>query len=149
MIQEFKNFALRGNVIDLAVGIIIGGAFGTIVTSLVNDVLTPLIGMLTGGLDFSGLALTLGGDAKIMYGKFLQASFSFVIVAWSLFVLVKAMNKKKCLRISKFSLRSAIFSKQSSRTQERRVYFFIRLYGYTVTSSRRVWVYHCLFLHTP
>lgn len=95
MIQEFKNFALRGNVIDLAVGIIIGGAFGTIVTSLVNDVLTPVIGMVTGGIDFSGLALTLGGDAKIMYGKFLQASFSFVIVAWSLFILVKAMNKLK------------------------------------------------------
>ncbi len=94
-IDEFKSFALKGNVVDLAVGIIIGGAFGTIVTSLVNDVITPIIGMLTGGLDFSGLSINLGGEANIMYGKFLQATFSFFIVAWALFFLVKVVNTLK------------------------------------------------------
>lgn len=91
---EFKSFAMRGNVIDLAVGIIIGGAFGTIVSSLVGDILMPLIGIVTGGLDFSGLSYTLG-SATIAYGKFIQATFSFLIVAFALFVLVRAMNKLK------------------------------------------------------
>jgi len=95
MLQEFKSFALRGNVVDMAIGIVIGGAFGTIVSSLVGDIITPLIGMLTGGLDFSGLSITLLGEAKLSYGKFLQALFSFMIVAWALFMLVKAMNTLK------------------------------------------------------
>lgn len=94
-IEEFKTFALKGNVVDLAVGVVIGGAFGAIVTSLVQDVITPIIGMLTGGLDFSHLSVTLLGEAKITYGKFLQAAFSFVIVAWALFAVVKVMNKLK------------------------------------------------------
>lgn len=96
MFQEFKTFAMRGNVIDLAVGIIIGGAFGTIVSSLVADIFMPVIGIVTGGLNFSGLAYTFG-SATIAYGKFIQATISFVIVAFALFVLVRAMNtiKKK------------------------------------------------------
>lgn len=94
MLQEFKSFAMRGNVVDLAVGIIIGGAFGTIVSSLVGDVLMPIIGIVTGGLDFSGLSYTIG-HATIAYGKFIQATFSFIIVAFALFILVRAMNKLK------------------------------------------------------
>lgn len=94
-IEEFKTFALKGNVMDLAIGVVIGGAFGAIVTSLVQDVITPVIGMLTGGIDFSHLSFTLLGDAKITYGKFLQAAFSFLIVAWALFVVVKVTNKLK------------------------------------------------------
>jgi large conductance mechanosensitive channel len=94
MFQEFRSFAMRGNVVDLAVGVIIGGAFGAIVTSLVNDVITPIIGMLTGGVDFSGLGFSIG-EAKVGYGKFLQAAFSFVIVAFSLFLLIKGMNRLK------------------------------------------------------
>lgn len=107
LIQEFKEFAMRGNVVDMAVGVIMGGAFGKIVSSLVADVLTPPIGYLTGGIKFEELAykfpkMTVGEitlDAPtINYGKFLQATFDFVIVAICIFALVKAMNslmKKK------------------------------------------------------
>ena len=94
MLQEFKSFALRGNVVDLAVGIIIGGAFGTIVSSLVGDVLMPLVGVVTGGLDFSGLSYTVGG-AIVAYGKFIQATISFVIIAFALFMVVRIMNRIK------------------------------------------------------
>ena len=92
--SEFKAFALKGNVVDLAVGVVIGGAFGAIVTSLVGDIIMPIIGMITGGVDFSGLAYKVGG-ATIAYGKFLQAAFVFVIVAFVLFMVIKAMNKLK------------------------------------------------------
>lgn len=91
MLQEFKTFAMRGSVVDLAIGIIIGGAFGTIVSSLVGDIIMPVIGVITGGIDFSGLAYTLGG-ATVAYGKFIQATFSFIIIAFALFVLVRAVN---------------------------------------------------------
>ena len=94
MLNEFKSFAVKGNVVDLAVGIIIGGAFGTIVASLVGDILMPLIGVVTGGIDFSGLAFTLG-SATVAYGKFIQATFSFVIVAFALFILVRGINRLK------------------------------------------------------
>jgi large conductance mechanosensitive channel len=94
MIQEFKAFAMRGNVIDLAIGVVIGTAFGTIVSSLVGDVIMPIIGVLTGGLDFSGMKYTLG-NATIAYGKFIQALFIFTIVAFVLFLVVKAMNTMK------------------------------------------------------
>lgn len=94
MMQEFKAFALRGNVVDIAVGIVIGGAFGTIVSSLVGDILMPVVGAITGGLDFSSFAYKLG-DATIAYGKFIQATISFLIVAFALFLLIKAMNKLK------------------------------------------------------
>lgn len=94
MMKEFKAFAMRGNVVDMAIGIVIGGAFGTIVSSLVGDILMPVIGVVTGGLDFSGLAYKLG-DATVAYGKFIQATFSFLIVAFALFMLIKAMNAMK------------------------------------------------------
>ncbi|MGE0827903.1 MAG: large-conductance mechanosensitive channel protein MscL [Hyphomonadaceae bacterium] len=99
--REFREFALKGNVVDLAVGVIIGAAFGTIVTSLVNDVIMPPIGWLTGGIDFSALAISLPAnpttpDAEpvlIKYGAFLNALISFAIVAWVIFMLVKGMNQ--------------------------------------------------------
>jgi large conductance mechanosensitive channel len=96
--QEFKKFALRGNVIDMAVGILIGGAFTTVVRSLVDDVIMPPIGMLTSGVDFKDLAVKLRdapGDAQdvaIKYGTFITNIVTFVIVAWAAFMLVKAIN---------------------------------------------------------
>ena len=101
MMKEFKEFAVKGNMIDMAVGIIIGGAFGTIVSSLVADIIMPPIGILMGGIDFSGLALTLkdavGEEAAVTlnYGQFLQHVFSFLIVAWAVFILVKGINSLK------------------------------------------------------
>ena len=92
MIKEFKEFIAQGNVIDLAVGVIIGGAFGKIVTSLVNDILMPILGLVLGGIDFTGLSITVG-DAKIMYGNFIQNSIDFLIVAACIFVIIKAINK--------------------------------------------------------
>jgi large conductance mechanosensitive channel len=94
MLKEFKSFAMRGSVVDLAVGVVIGGAFGAIVSSLVADIIMPVIGVLTGGLDFSGLSMKVG-NATIAYGKFIQAAFVFLIVAFALFMVVRAMNKMK------------------------------------------------------
>ena len=94
MIKEFKEFAMKGNVVDLAVGVVIGGAFGAIVSSLVGDIIMPIIGVLTGGVDFSGLAMTVG-EANVAYGKFIQATFVFIIVAFALFLVIKAMNATK------------------------------------------------------
>ena len=104
MISEFKEFAMRGNVIDLAVGVVIGGAFGKIVTSLVNDVVMPVIGKLVGGVNFSNLQVVLtpasmGADGKevaavaLRYGAFLQSMLDFVLVAFAIFVMVKVINK--------------------------------------------------------
>jgi large conductance mechanosensitive channel len=109
MLDEFKKFAMRGNVVDLAVGVIIGAAFGAIVTSLVQDIITPIIGAITGGLDFSNYYLALSSavqpgaayeDAKkagavIGYGKFLTVALNFLIVAWVLFLVIRAMNRLK------------------------------------------------------
>ena len=101
MLQEFKAFAVRGNVVDMAVGIIIGAAFGKIVSSVVADMVTPPLGLLIGGVDFSDLAITLreavDGKAAIVlsYGKFLQACFDFAIVAFAVFLLVKGINHLK------------------------------------------------------
>ena len=92
MVKEFKEFIARGNVIDLAVGVIIGAAFGKIVTSLVNDILMPLLGLILGGINFTGLSITVG-DAKIMYGNFIQSTIDFLIVAFCIFLMVKAVNK--------------------------------------------------------
>lgn len=92
MIKEFKEFIARGNVIDLAVGVIIGGAFGKIVTSIVNDVLMPLIGVVIGGIDFTGLSFKIG-EAEIKYGNFLQNVIDFLIIAFCIFILVKIVNK--------------------------------------------------------
>ncbi len=94
MLKEFKNFVMRGNVLDLAVAVIIGGAFGKIVASLVNDVIMPLIGLLMGGVNFSSLSLAIG-DAEIKYGAFIQTVVDFLLVAFVIFLIVKAANKLK------------------------------------------------------
>lgn len=93
-VKEFKEFAVKGNVIDLAVGVIIGAAFGKIVTSVVNDLLMPLIGIVTGGVDFKGLSLKVG-DAEVMYGNLLQNVIDFFIVAFCIFLMMKGINKLK------------------------------------------------------
>ena len=107
-ISEFKEFAMKGNVMDMAVGVIIGGAFGKIVSSLVNDILMPLIGKITGGVNFvdlfvnlsGGTAKTLAeakeaGDAVFAYGQFIQNVFDFIIIAFCIFLMIKGMNKLK------------------------------------------------------
>jgi len=106
MFQEFKNFAMRGNVVDLAVGFILGGAFSTIVKSLVDDILMPPIGLLFGGVDFAGLFIALSGEsyatlaaaqeagaATINYGIFINNVVAFLILAFALFLVIKGMNK--------------------------------------------------------
>ena len=92
MINEFKNFIARGNVMDMAVGIIMGAAFTAIVTSLVDDLVNPLIGLFVGGVDFSGMSVGLG-DAQFMYGNFINAVIKFLIVAFAVFMLVKNVNR--------------------------------------------------------
>lgn len=92
MIKEFKEFISRGNVIDLAVGVIMGGAFGKIVTSLVNDLIMPLVGAIFGGINFTSLSITIK-DSKIMYGNFIQNVVDFLIVAACIFIMVKLVNK--------------------------------------------------------
>lgn len=92
MIKEFKEFISRGNVVDLAVGVIIGGAFSTIVSSLVDDILMPVIGMILGGVNFSNLSIKLG-EARIMYGMFIQNVIDFLIIAFCVFLFVKFMNE--------------------------------------------------------
>lgn len=92
--KEFKQFAMRGNVIDMAVGVVIGAAFSAIVNSLVANIITPLIGMLTGGIDITTLSVTVG-TAVLEYGVFLNAILQFIIIAFCLFLVVKAMNKMK------------------------------------------------------
>lgn len=100
-IQEFKDFAMRGNVLDMAVGVIIGGAFGKIVSSMVDDVLMPAIGMVTGNVDFTSLVVKIGEgeDAAVLkYGNFIQNTIDFIIVAFCIFCFIKAINaatKKK------------------------------------------------------
>ena len=108
MLQEFKDFAMKGNVLDMAIGVIIGGAFGKIVSSLVSDVLMPPLGLLLGKVDFSSLFLNLSGTPQpsltaakaagaptLNYGVFLQATFDFIIIAFVIFVLVKQVNRFK------------------------------------------------------
>ncbi len=101
MMKEFREFAMRGNVIDMAVGIVIGVAFGGIVTSFVNDVLTPPLGLLLGGVDFSSLTLMLKAAqgetpaVTLNWGMFIQKIFDFIIIAFAIFLVVKAMNSMK------------------------------------------------------
>jgi large conductance mechanosensitive channel len=99
MMSEFRDFAMRGNVVDMAVGIVIGGAFGKIVSSFVNDVLMPPIGMALGGVDFSDLAMTLkeasGAAVTLNYGAFIQTVIDFIIIAFAIFMVIKAMNNLK------------------------------------------------------
>lgn len=98
MLKEFKEFAVKGNVIDLAVGVVIGGAFGKIVTSLVNDIIMPIVGTLTGGIDFTSLKYPMDaaeGVATLNYGNFIQNIIDFLIVSFSIFLFVKLINKLK------------------------------------------------------
>jgi len=94
MLKEFKAFVMRGNVMDLAVAVIIGGAFGKIVASLVNDMIMPLIGLIIGGVDFTGLAFTIG-NAKISYGNFINNILDFIIIALVIFVMIKLIDNLK------------------------------------------------------
>ena len=100
-IKEFREFAMRGNVVDMAVGVIIGGAFGKIVSSLVADVFMPVLGILTGGVDFKDLKITLAqavGETPAVtlnYGVFIQNVFDFIIIAFAIFMMIKALNKLK------------------------------------------------------
>jgi large conductance mechanosensitive channel len=94
MLKEFKAFIMRGNVMDLAVAVIIGGAFGKIVASLVSDILMPLIGLIIGGIDFSGLAFTLG-SAKVTYGNFINNVIDFLIIALVIFLMIKGIDSLK------------------------------------------------------
>lgn len=93
-VNEFKTFISRGNVVDMAIGVIIGGAFGKIVSSLVNDILMPLIGIVLGGLDFSSLSIKIN-DATIAYGNFIQTIVDFLIIAFCIFVMIKIFEKFK------------------------------------------------------
>lgn len=103
MLQEFKKFAIRGNVVDLAVGVVIGAAFGAIVNSLVGDIVMPMIGIATSGVDFSKATLVLkaaSADGKtpavlLSYGKFLQVTFNFIIISFVIFIVVKGINRMK------------------------------------------------------
>jgi len=126
MLKEFKAFAMRGNVVDMAVGIIIGGAFGTIVKSLVSDVIMPPIGLLVGGVDFADLFITLkdgavagpyaslasaqaAGAVTVGYGLFINAVISFMIVAFAVFMLIKAINKLQAEKPAEASTRDCPF----------------------------------------
>lgn len=101
MLQEFKEFAMKGNVIDLAVAVVIGGAFGKITTSLVNDIIMPPLGLLIGGIDFSQMALTIKAATDtaeavtINYGAFINVAVQFVVIAFAIFIVVKAINAMK------------------------------------------------------
>jgi large conductance mechanosensitive channel len=92
MIKEFREFIMRGNVMDLAVAVIIGTAFTAIVNSLVNDIIMPIIGVILGGVDFTSLAITVG-DATITYGNFIQAIINFLLIALVLFLIIRAINR--------------------------------------------------------
>ncbi|MBB6260513.1 large conductance mechanosensitive channel [Paenochrobactrum gallinarii] len=107
MLKEFREFALKGNMVDLAIGVIIGGAFGGLVNSIVNDIIMPIIGLITGGIDFTNMYVQLAGNpqstlaaareagATIAYGNFITLLINFLIIAWVLFLVVKGMNKMK------------------------------------------------------
>ena len=94
MWKEFKKFAIKGNVVDLAIGVIIGGAFGKIVASLVNDIIMPIIGLILGGIDFTSLEFPVG-TAVVKYGAFIQSVVDFLIIAFSIFIIVRSINKTK------------------------------------------------------
>jgi large conductance mechanosensitive channel len=94
MLKEFKEFVMRGNVMDLAIAVIIGGAFGKIISSLVSDIIMPLIGLIIGGIDFSGLAFSIG-NAKVTYGNFINNVIDFVIIALVIFLMINAIDSLK------------------------------------------------------
>jgi large conductance mechanosensitive channel len=92
MLKEFRDFALKGNVLDLAIGFVMGAAFTAIVNSMVNDIIMPLVGVILGGLDFTALAITVG-NAQITYGNFIQAIVNFLIIAFVLFLIIRSINR--------------------------------------------------------
>lgn len=100
LFKEFKEFISKGNVLDLAVGVIVGGAFGKIVTSLVDDIIMPIIGLIIGGINFSGLSLKIR-EATVKYGMFIQNIVNFLIIAFSIFLVVKAVNKMRRIKPEK------------------------------------------------
>lgn len=124
MLKEFKEFALKGNIIDLAIGVIIGGAFQSIVNSLVNDIIMPIINSLTGKVDFSDLMFTIG-NSSVKYGAFISAVVNFLIVAFTLFLVIKYINKlnrkieeaKKQEMMSKLSIKKKLFKKDDSENK--------------------------------
>ncbi len=93
--EEFKEFAMTGNVVDMAVGVVIGGAFGSIVTSLVNDIITPLISLILGSSNFENLSIQLNENATLNYGSFIQAIINFLIIAMSIFLVIRGINRFK------------------------------------------------------
>jgi large conductance mechanosensitive channel len=95
MLSEFKAFAMRGNVVDMAVGVVIGGAFGKIVSSVVDDLIMPIVGLTTGGIDFSDFKVGLTDASALGIGKFIQTVIDFTIIAFVLFLIIKAMNAAK------------------------------------------------------
>ncbi len=97
LVGEFKEFIMRGNVIDLAVGVIIGGAFGAVVSSLVDDVIMPVISLFTKGMDFSKLAIQINAETTLNYGNFISAIINFLIMALVIFLMVKAINKAQSI----------------------------------------------------
>ena len=94
MLRDFRDFAMRGNVLDLAIAVILGAAFGAIITSLVNDILMPLIGIIMGGVDFTALTFQVG-EAVVAYGRFIQAVVDFLIIALALFLIIRSINRFK------------------------------------------------------
>lgn len=123
MWKEFKEFALKGNVLDMAVGVVVGGAFSQIVTSLVNDVIMPVMGLLTGGADFKTLKIVLSpavvengvvvkAESALMYGNFLQNVVDFLIIAMSIFLFVKLINKMRNLRARKEEIAEQLAAEQ-------------------------------------
>lgn len=126
MLKDFKAFIMRGNVLDLAVGVIIGGAFGAIVSSLVNDVLMPVIGLLTAGADFKTLAIVIKkavivGDVivkpavMIYYGRFIQSVIDFLIIAASIFLFIRAISHRKRLEEERLALEQAKLDEEKAR----------------------------------
>ena len=117
LVAEFKEFMMRGNVMDMAVGVIIGGAFGAIISSLVADVITPIIGLIFGQPDFS--AITIGGsEGGIMIGNFINAVINFLIVGFCLFLIVKAFNKAKSLKKSNRKMKTKILRKRKIQNRK-------------------------------
>ena len=125
MWKEFKEFALKGNVLDMAVGVVVGGAFSQIVTSLVNDVIMPVMGLLTGGADFKTLKIVLSpavvengivvkAESALMYGNFLQNVVDFLIIAMSIFLFVKLINKMRNLRARKEEIAEQLSAEQAA-----------------------------------
>ena len=95
MWKEFKEFAFKGNVLDLAIAVVIGAAFGNIVTSLVSNIITPLVELVFGGVDFTSLAFPTTGETKILYGNFIQSVFDFIVIAFSIFLFIRLLSKFK------------------------------------------------------